>query len=102
MFGELHERAAGATARVIHEWLLGSNRSLCGVLIERHDREDRRAKMPFALGRGVMVTRVEAIQHKADALPLDARVTLEMVQRGARVPQSDEIRAGDEQPLVCA
>jgi hypothetical protein len=90
-FGQIEQRSARAATWLDDQGSLLGNGSLRGVVIERNHRHDRRAKVPLHLGARMVVARVMAVQDQGHHLPLDAQLTFELIERGARMPQSNQV-----------
>ena len=98
-FGQGQQRPAGAAVRVDHERPLLRGRALCGGVIEWDESNDWCTQVPGDFGATVVKARVVAIEHQLHVLAIDPQLPIELVERGARVPQPDEVGAGYQQHL---
>src|SRR5712691_9013095 len=97
--GQGQERPAGAAVRVDHERTLLRYCALCSGVVERDQPNDWRTEVPGDFGPTMVEARVVAIEHQLHVVAVDPQLPIELVERGARVPQADEIGAGYQQHL---
>jgi hypothetical protein len=91
-FGQGQDRPTSAAVRFNHQRPLLSDRALGGGVIERDHCGHRRAEMPGNFGAAMVEARVVSIEHQLHVVSIDAELPFELVERGPRVPQADEIR----------
>src|SRR5438445_5002658 len=91
--GQGQQRPAGAAVRVDHERALLRGRSLGGGVIERDESDNWRTEVPGDFGATVVKACVVAIEHQLHVVAVDPQLSIELVECGARVPQSDEVGA---------
>src|SRR5437762_8883031 len=100
--GQPDQGATGAAGGFQHQWSLLGDRALQRAVVERNRRHDWRAQVPFHFVARVMKTRVVAVQDQTYQTTFNSEQSLELFERGARMPQSNQIRGGHQDDVLRA
>ena len=85
--GQADQGPTRAARRIDHKGPLFGGRLLASLMIEWDDGGDWCPQVPLHFGPRMVVARVVPVENQVYAPPVDAQLTLELVERCARVPQ---------------
>jgi len=98
--GQPDQGTAGATGGIQHHRTLLGDRALQRAVVERNSRHHRRAQVPFHFLARVVKTRVVVVQNQTDQTTFNSEQSLQLIERGAGMPQANQVRAGDQQDVL--